>query len=265
MPFFEYQGKKMHYVDLDQREGTGSKLPIVFVHGAGSSLMIWTLQLLEFRKTHRVIALDLYGHGESEDIGHPPDIEKGFTGQVSVLMNHLDMNEFVLVGHSMGGGVVMSYALRDDVRKPSALILVGTSSDLDLSKIGIGLVIESLEDHTPKYDIAEISADFKTFSLANFQKNVTKFHPATILNDLKACQDFDITDRLGDIEMPSFVMVGEDDDIIPPHVAKSLEKALPRADIAFVKGGDHSPMVESPEPFNHLLRKFVNWVEKNEN
>ncbi|MDF1538193.1 MAG: alpha/beta hydrolase [Candidatus Thorarchaeota archaeon] len=265
MPFFEYQGKKMHYVDLDQRKDTSAGMPLVFVHGAGSSLMIWTLQLLEFRKTHRVIALDLYGHGDSEDIGHPPDIEKGFTGQIATLMDHLDIEEFVLAGHSMGGGVVMSYALRDDVRQPSALILVGTSSDLDLSKIGIGLVIESLEDHTPKYDIEEISADFKTFSLANFQENVTKFHPATILNDLRACHEFDVTARLSEIEIPSFVMVGEDDDIITPHVANRLDEALPRSDIAVVKGGDHSPMVESPEPFNHLLRKFVNWVEKNKN
>ena len=255
----------MHYVDLDQREDTSDRPPLVFIHGAGSSLMIWTLQLLEFRKTHRVIALDLYGHGESEDIGHPPDIEKGFTGQVAALMNYLALDDFVLIGHSMGGGVVMSYALRDDVRKPRALTLVGTSSDLDFSKLALGLVIETLEDHTPKYDIAEISADFKTFSLVNFQENVTKFHPSTILKDLRACNEFDVTDRLSEIEMPTFVMVGEDDDIIPPHVANKLEKALPRADIAVVKGGDHAPMVESPEPFNQLLRKFVNWVEKDSN
>lgn len=263
MPFFEYLGKKMHYVDLDQRDDTSRGLPLVFVHGAGSSLMIWTLQLLEFRKTNRVIALDLYGHGESDDIGHPPDIENGFTSQVAALVDYLALDEFVLIGHSMGGGVAMSYALRDDVRKPRALTLVGTSSDLDLSKIAIGLVIESLEDHTLKYDIAEISADFKTFSLVNFQENVTKFHPATILKDLKACHDFDITERLNEIQIPSFIMVGEDDDIIPPHVANELDKALPKSDIAVVKEGDHSPMVESPDPFNHLLRKFVNWVEKN--
>ncbi len=262
MPFFEYQGAKMHYVDLDQREDKSKGLTLLFIHGAGSSLMIWTLQILEFRKNHRVIALDLYGHGDSEDIDHPPDIEEGFTGQIKALVEYLDIDDFVLVGHSMGGGVVMSYALRDDVRSPRALTLVGTSSDLDLSKIGLGLIIEALEDHTPKYDIAEISADFKTFSLINFQENATKFHPGTILKDLQACHDFDVTDRVGEIKVPSFVMVGEDDDIIPPHVAKKLETALPRAEIAMVRGGDHSPMVEAPEHFNELLQKWLNWVEK---
>ena len=263
MPFFEYQGAKMHYVDLDQREDNNKGLTLVFLHGAGSSLMIWTLQLLEFRKNHRVIALDLYGHGDSETINHPPDIEEGFTGQLAVLVEYLDIDDFVLVGHSMGGGVVMSYALRDDVRSPRALTLVGTSSDLDLSKVGPGLIIEALEDHSPKYDIEEISADFKTFSLVNFQENVTKFHPATILKDLQACHDFDVTERLGEIKIPSFVMVGEDDDIIPSHVAKKLEIALPRAEIAVVRGSDHTPMVEAPDSFNKLLEKWLIWVENN--
>jgi pimeloyl-ACP methyl ester carboxylesterase len=263
MPFFEYQGARMHYVDMDLREDKSKGLTLLFVHGAGSSLMIWTLQLLEFRKYHRVIAFDLYGHGDSEDINYPPDIEKGFTSQIQALVEFLDVDNFVILGHSMGGGVTLSYALRDDVRPPRALTLVGTSSDLDLSKVGPGLIIEALEDHTPKYDIEEISADFKTFSLINFQENATKFHPQTIVKDLQACHEFDITDRLSEIHTPAFVMVGQDDDIIPPHVAKNLETGLPRAEIAVVRDGDHAPMVESPDHFNELLHKWLKWVEKN--
>ncbi|MHA2425543.1 MAG: alpha/beta fold hydrolase, partial [Candidatus Thorarchaeota archaeon] len=114
MPFFDYQDAKMHYVDLDQREDKSKGLTVLFVHGAGSSLMIWTLQLLEFRKQHRVIAVDLYGHGDSEDINYPPDIERGFTGQIKALVEYLGIENFVMIGHSMGGGVTMSYVLRDD-------------------------------------------------------------------------------------------------------------------------------------------------------
>ncbi len=263
MPFFEFHGAKMHYVDLDQREDKNTGLTLLFVHGAGSSLMIWTLQLLEFKNQHRVIAVDLYGHGESEDIKYPPDIEKGFTDQLKALIEYLDIDDFVLIGHSMGGGVSMAYVLRKDVQLPRALTLVGTSADLDLSKVGPGLIIEALEDHTPKYDIQEISADFKTFSLISFQKNAAKFHPATIMEDLQACNSFDISDRLGEINTPAFVMVGQDDDIIPPHIAKKLETGLPRAEIAIVRESDHSPMVEAPELFNELLAKWLKWVEKN--
>ncbi|MFW9909202.1 MAG: alpha/beta fold hydrolase [Candidatus Thorarchaeota archaeon] len=265
MPFFEYHGAKMHYVDIDQSEEPGNGLPLVFIHGAGSSMMIWTLQLLEFRKRHRVIALDLYGHGDSEDIERPPDIEKGFSRQLAALLEHLELQEYVLIGHSMGGGVVMSYALENRDPRPSALVLVGTSSDLDLSKIALGLAIEAFEDHSPKYDIKDLDDDFKVFSLVNFQQNATKFQANTILKDLQACNNFDITPRLNEITIPSLVLVGEDDDIITPRRAKQLEMALPRAEFAIVRGSDHSPMVESPDIFNDILNKFLHWVEKNGN
>ena len=144
------------------------------------------------------------------------------------------------------------------------MVLAATSSDLDLSKIGVGLVIEALEDHTPQYDIADLGGDFKTFSLLHLQENVTKFHPSTILRDLQACHDFDITDQLGSIKMPAFVIVGEDDDITTQDMARKLEAALPRADVAVVKEAHHRPMVEEPAAFNKMFRSFINWVQEKE-
>ncbi|MFW9927027.1 MAG: alpha/beta fold hydrolase, partial [Candidatus Thorarchaeota archaeon] len=78
-----------------------------------------------------------------------------------------------------------------------------------------------------------------------------------------ACNKFDITDRLQEISIPSFVIVGENDDVITPTIANHLKTALPRADIAVVKNADHTPMQEQPAEFNRLLRKFVTWVLDN--
>jgi pimeloyl-ACP methyl ester carboxylesterase len=266
MPFFEFRDRKLHYVDLDRREKRDDGLAIVFVHGAGSSHVIWTLQLIDFRNEHRVIALDLSGHGKSEKSKYEPSIEKGYAKELAALIEQLDLDDFVLVGHSMGGGVVMAYLLNDSARKPHGAVLVDTSPDLDLSKITIGLVIESLEEHKMPYDISNLDDDFKTMSvvkLKTIQKTINQLHATTILKDLTACDDFDITNRLGEINVPSFILVGQDDDIIPPHVAKKMEEALPRADIAVVKNADHTPMIEAPETFNNLLRKFLTWVSDN--
>jgi pimeloyl-ACP methyl ester carboxylesterase len=266
MPFFEFRGRKLHYVDLDEREKPDSELAIVFVHGAGSSHLIWTLQLLDFKNEYRVIAIDLSGHGQSEESKYEPNIEKGFAMEVAALLEHLDLHDFVLVGHSMGGGVVMCYLLNNKVRQPCAAVLVGTSPDLDLSKVTKGLVIEAFEQHDMPYDIAALDEDLKTLSvtkLKNLQKTISRLHTGSILKDLSACNDFDITSRVNEINIPSFVLVGQDDDIIPPHVAKKLEELLPRADIAVVKNADHTPMVEQPKIFNNLLRKFLTWVSEN--
>ena len=266
MPFFEFRDRQLHYVDLDERKKHDNELAIVFVHGAGSSHLIWTLQLLDFKNEYRVIALDLSGHGQSEQSKYEPNIEKGYAMELAALIKHLDLDDFVLVGHSMGGGVVMSYMLNEKVRQPCGAVLVGTSPNLDLSKVTVGLVIEAFEDHDMPYDISALDDDLKTLSvtkLKNLQKTITRLHTKTILKDLSACDDFDITNQVNKITTPSFVLVGQDDDIIPPHVAKKLEELLPRADIAVVKNADHTPMVEQPKTFNKLLRKFLTWVSEN--
>jgi pimeloyl-ACP methyl ester carboxylesterase len=266
MPFFEFRDRKLYYVDLDNREQQDDGLAIVFVHGAGSSHLIWTLQLLDFQNEYRVIALDLSGHGKSEESKYEPHIEKGYAMELAALIEHLDLVDFVLVGHSMGGGIVMSHLLNYKGKEPYAAVLVGTSPDLDLSKVTKGLIIETFENHEMPYDISTLDEDLKTLSvrkLKNLQKTITRLHTRTILKDLNACDDFDITNRISEIKLPTFILVGQDDDIIPPHVAKKMEEALPRADIAVIKNADHTPMVEQPKSFNGLLRKFLSWVSVN--
>jgi pimeloyl-ACP methyl ester carboxylesterase len=248
-------------MDIDGRPKDDESTPVVFVHGAGSSLMIWTLQLLEFGERRRVIALDLSGHGESEKIDQTPNIDTGFVNELAAIIEHLDLKEFILVGHSMGGGVAMSYALRDDFPPPKALALVDTSSNLDLSKVLKGLVIEAVEMQIAKLRIKDLEKDSDSYSLARFQEMALKIDPKTIITDLRACDAFDITDRVGEIKIPAFVIVGEDDDIITPQVAKSLKMSIPKADIAVIKGANHAPMIEQPETFNTLLEKYLNWVD----
>ncbi len=260
MPFFEFRGARMHYIELDEREDRSKGLDIVFVHGAGSSRLIWSLQLIHFRKQHRVIALDLYGHGESEKIDDHPDVIRGFPEQVSALVEHLGLVRFVLVGHSMGGGVVMSYVLNPSFRQPLAIVLADTTSDLDLRKLIVGLVIEALEDHSPKQDFSHLEDELEKYILPDYQKIAVSFD-RTILRDLDACDDFDVTERLHEISIPTLVVVGEDDDIIKPKRAKALADAIKGSQYAIVEGGDHSPMVEVFENFNAHLERFFSWLE----
>ncbi len=263
MPFFEHNGTKIHYVDVDKREDKSEGMSLIFVHGAGSSHLIWALQLREFSKEHRAIALDLSGHGKSGDVMGDLSIDLNFAEEVSALVRNLALDSFILVGHSMGGGAVMAYTLKDDAVKPKALVLVDTSCDLDLSKLRVGLMKETIQDRVYFFKSRLFEQYTETYQLKKLDDDMRLANPLVMSRDLAACSKFDITDRCGEIDVPVFVLVGSDDDIITPAKAAEFEKRLPRADIAVVKGADHIPMVEQPEEFNRLFRKFVNWVCEN--
>ena len=263
MPFFEYKGTKIHYVDVDKRTDTKPGIPVVFVHGAGSSHLIWALQLREFSKTNRTIALDLSGHGKSENAKGEPSIDPTYTEEVGAIVDHLNLERFVLVGHSMGGGVAMCYTLKKDAQKPLALVLVDTSSDLDLSKFKAGLVKETIEDRVYFFKSRIFENYTESYQLKKLDDDMRLAHPTVMARDLAACSKFNISDRLGEIDIPAFVLVGSNDDIITPAIAAGFKKRLPRADLAVVKGADHIPMVEQPEEFNRLFRKFLEWASKN--
>ncbi len=225
--------------------------------------MLWTPQVKHFKQTHRVIALNLSGHAESEAKEEDPEIETQFAPELASLIQHLSLDIFVLIGHSMGGGVAMSYVLQDGVRMPRALVLVSTSSDLDMRKRGPGVAKEAIEINLFLLQSALKRDKSIEYELKRAGAKVSLTNPWIMQRDLRACDHFNISDRVGEITIPAFVIVGEHDDLIPPSIAKQLEEALPRADIAVVRGANHSPMIEQPEEFNGLLSKFLKWVESN--
>ena len=91
----------MHFV----RAGRGAP-PLVFVHGFACRLEDWRAQLHHFEKNHAVVACDLRGHGETPGRPHECTIAH-YGGDVAALVNHLELNGCILVGHSMGTRVVL--------------------------------------------------------------------------------------------------------------------------------------------------------------
>jgi 3-oxoadipate enol-lactonase len=261
MPFIDHQGTQIHYLDLDERPEKSRGLSVVFIHGAGSSHETWTLQINKFKAFHRVIAPDLSGHGQSDPGPDDISIGDGFTMELAAIVNHLDLGDFVLVGHSMGGGVVMSYTLNDDLRKPAAIALADTSPCLELGKLARGLAKETIETQFYLLKGRKKASYQEAYDIVRREEDAKRRNPRAITRDLAAADKFDISDQIRSISVPTFVLVGEHDDIIPPGAAKDFTAALPRADIAVIKDAHHAAMLHNPEMFNQLLHKYLDWVE----
>jgi pimeloyl-ACP methyl ester carboxylesterase len=263
MPLLEINATKIHYVDVDRRTDPSTGLPLVFIHGAGSSHFCWSFQLVKFSQTNRCIAIDLSGHGKSDSPNTPASIEYGYAHEVAHLINYLDLQEFILIGHSMGGGVALSYILHKEFRLPKALVLVDSSPDLHLRKVTPGLIIEAIEEQGKlrQHTFEEYAQEHDMVKYEEVMKHVDA---VAMQRDLLACNEFDVTDRLNEIDIPIFALVGEKDDVITPSIVKIYVEKLLHADLAVVRGADHVPMIEQPEEFNRLFRKFISWVQKTE-
>ncbi len=257
MPYFEIKGMRLHYTE----SGKDRPVSVVFVHGAGSSQDTWALQFEEFGKNYHVVAIDLSGHGGSDPGPKEVRIGTGYAYELAGLVRHLDLGDFVAVGHSMGGGVVMSYALNNDFPKPRALVLVDTSSKLNLSRLGAGMTLEALDTFLTLLRDRITGRNKKAMDVIQREESTKIENPQIMQRDLAAVDNFDVSHRVHEIEQPTLIIVGEDDDIITPVMATALKNSLPRADIAVVRDADHAPMLQNPDEFNRLLGKFLAWVE----
>ena len=126
MPFLKYKDKNIFY----QIKEAESERGIIFIHGSGSNSYVWNNQLARLDTNFNLIAIDLPSHDKSDNFSEL-SLEL-YIDVVKTLVNHLNLKEIVLAGHSLGGAVILSYYFKYP-SEVSALILIGTGARLRVS------------------------------------------------------------------------------------------------------------------------------------
>jgi pimeloyl-ACP methyl ester carboxylesterase len=111
-------------------DGGSGGLPVVFLHSFGGSTAHWTAELGRLRPERRAIAIDLRGHGESDAPESNDFGVESLTNDVERVVDALELEAFVLVGHSMGGAVAAAYA-GEHPERVAGLMLIGTPGKAD--------------------------------------------------------------------------------------------------------------------------------------
>jgi pimeloyl-ACP methyl ester carboxylesterase len=106
-------------------DGGSGDFPVVFVHAFGGNTTHWAAQLEHLRKKRRTVAFDLRGHGLSEPATNGDYGMESMAGDIDAVVNKIGLQAFILVGHSMGGSVVIAYAGLHPERV-AGLVLVDT-------------------------------------------------------------------------------------------------------------------------------------------
>jgi len=248
-------------------EGEGP--PIVLIHGIGAALDWWDAIAPGLSSDHRVIRLDLIGHGGTEAPGSGYAIARQ-AALVKAVLDRLGVARTVVVGHSMGGEVATAFAAANPANV-ERLVLIDTPPKLEtafdlktrlglMPLIGQGLwrvrtdavLRQALtQGFAPGFPVPE------TFVADLWQLTYTVFHNAHG-DSIAYVTEEGTPERLAAIEPipPLLVIFGTEDALIAPSSAK-LYEAVPGAKIVMVDGAGHSPMVEKPEQTLAAIRRFI--------
>lgn len=256
----------------------GHGQPLVFHHGWPLSSDDWDAQLLFFLdKGFRVIAHDRRGHGRSSQTAIGNDMDT-YAADVAELMAHLNIRNAVHIGHSTGGGEVARYVARHGRGRVAKAVLIGAVPPIMVRNAnnpgGIPLdVLDGLRKAVAE-NRTQFYQDFPSSPFYGFNRPGAKVSEAIIENwwrqgmnggvkaqyeCIRAFSETDFTDDLKAIEVPTLVLHGEDDQIVP--IANSAElsiKLLKHGTLKTYPGLPHGMCTPHGEQINADLLAFIN-------
>lgn len=240
------------------RDGTDGPTT-VFVHGSGGSRGIWKAQT-RLASSFPVVAPDLSGHGQSDDVQASAGGETlaAYVDDVVAVARETDAR--VLVGNSLGGAVVMTLALERDLPL-DGLVLTGTGARLSVLEDLLVWLSDDFQRaveflHEPDHlfhDADERDTQYSKDAMQACGGAITE-------RDFRTCHQFDVRDEVGNIDVPTLAVVGEHDRLTPPHYHEYLAEEMPDCTVHVVDDAAHLAMLERPEAFNEIVESFVTSV-----
>ena len=246
----------------------GSGPVVVLLHGFPLNRVMWAEQIRTLSESHRVIAPDLRGHGDSP----APDAVytmEAMADDVVELLDGLGVVEPVVVGGlSMGGYVALAMALNHPSRL-RGLMLIDTRAAADSPEAAKGRE----ETARAVLDAGHPRAVVEAMIPKLFGKSTLKDHPERV-DPMRAEMEKTSAsgvagalrgmairpDRRGDlarITVPTLVVVGKEDVIAPPDEARAIAEGLPDGRLEVVPDAGHLSPLENPQAFNEVVLRFL--------
>jgi non-heme chloroperoxidase len=264
-------GTEIFYKDW----GTGR--PIVFHHGWPLSSDDWDAQMMFFAlRGYRVVAHDRRGHGRSTQTSDGHDMDT-YAADAAAVVEHLDLRDAVHVGHSTGGGEVARYVARHGAGRVAKAVLIGAVPPLmlqtDANPGGLPIeVFDGFREGTGS-NRSQFFLDVASGPFYGFNRPGAKVSQGVIWNwwrqgmmggamahyeGIKAFSETDFTDDLRQIEVPTLVMHGDDDQVVPIADSAELSIALLKNGTLKVYAGlSHGMCTVNAEVINQDLLEFV--------
>lgn len=263
MTFIRINDLSLAYSDI------GSGPPVVLIHGYPFNRSLWTEQAEALRDNFRVVTPDLRGFGES-DFSEGPATMNRMAEDVSALMDHLEIEQAVIGGLSMGGYVALAFA-RAFPARVKALVLADTRAQADteegkqtrfqqaekaLSEGMAGIADAML----PKLLTPE-TVSRRPELTKRVRDMMLKTKPEGAAAALRGMAERDDqTEFIASILVPTLILVGREDTITPLADSEKLQSRIEGSRLIVIESAGHVSNLEQTDQFNDALLMFLNEV-----
>jgi pimeloyl-ACP methyl ester carboxylesterase len=232
--------------------------PVILIHGAGGHHLYWPPQVRRL-PSERILAIDLPGHGKSEGVGH--HLIEDYAAGILNFMDALNLSRAVLVGHSMGGAIALQTAMQwpqrvlglgllgSAARLRVSPKLLRTAADPSKAPAAVRMVIENSFAGTTGKRLKELA-----------EQRMGEVRSSVLYGDLLACEAFEPEEGAMHIFVPTLILFGAEDKMVPAEAGKVLSEQITGARFEAIPTAGHMVMLEQPEQVAGLLSEFLEGI-----
>lgn len=267
--FLDLGGARLYYYAAGTR---GAGVPVVFIHGFPTSSHLWGDVVPLMPPGHRLVIVDLLGYGRSDrPLGHAVDIDAHAERTVA-LLDELRIQRACIVGHGMGGGIAQAVTVGHPHRVSSLCLIDSAPLDrqpINLSRLAFlvfamaGIVPTSAMLATLHRELrrgyidgarAEHSIDLY---LRPFRDAAGRAAMLAHVRSLARAQTPESSQRLSSISVPTSLIWGQRDRLVPLLLGQRLQAAIPGATLDVIPGARHFTPEESPQRITEVIARLL--------
>jgi pimeloyl-ACP methyl ester carboxylesterase len=264
VPRVTLNGIGLFYQDFGAPTGE----PVVLIMGWGGDHTAWAFQMPALASSHRVIALDNRGAGQTDQPDAPYSIA-GMADDVAALLEHLGVARAHVAGASMGGMIAQELALRHPARVRTLQLhcTLARPDAYGTHLVETLLRVRAREDREewsramlPWIICRKTARDRPDFVQLMLQRALDNPYPTSLVGlrrQAEAIGGHDTLERLSAIRVPTLVTVGSDDILVPPAFSREIHARIPGADFALIPDAGHIHFLEQPQAFNEAMLGFL--------
>ncbi len=254
-------------------------MTFVFLHGVGANWTVWKKEVSYFKRHgYSTIALDFRGHGKSD---MPPEFEKYrppcFSHDIFCVLTAERIRQFALVGHSLGGAIAINYCMLYKRQYPCCLILVESTATFPFQHNRLfnrGPYLTHFlhfvanheltrNEHFTHFDDVDLSASGveEKIHLISHLLHLTPLR--SIVKTLDNVERYvfrnkgKIEETLKHLHVPTLLVAGEFDRIVPPKYSERIKKLDERAELRVIPKAYHRVIINHPAKVCHIIEEFI--------